>query len=313
VNIAASILSVDPFTLRNAITFRVINTGGTGGRMSTYNVPQNPVQAEAARDALAKTIYARVFDYIIERTNEALLKYKMDYTAVIGVLDIYGFEIFQENGFEQFCINYVNEKLQQYFIELTLKAEQEEYKQEGIKWEPIKFFNNQIVCDLIEGKAPPGIFAILDDICYTMHAEGSGLDLKFLDKCIANFSNHPHFFAADTTFTIRHYAGDVQYEVEGFCEKNKDTVFLDLIEAMQCSENQFLVSLFPEDTKVKQSKRPTTAGFKIKVFLSHSLTLSFSLSFSFFFSFHLFLFLSLSLSLTHSLSLCDYLFVLTFV
>jgi len=87
---------------------------------------------------------------------------------LIGVLDIYGFEIFDKNGFEQFCINYVNEKLQQFFIELTLKAEQEEYNREGIQWTPIKYFNNKIVCDLIEDKSPPGIFSLLDDICSTM-------------------------------------------------------------------------------------------------------------------------------------------------
>jgi myosin-1 len=264
-NVAAAILQVDPFTLRNALTFRVINTGGAGGRTSTYNVPQNKVQAEGARDALAKTIYSRIFDYLIEKTNQALSKFNLEFACVIGVLDIYGFEIFDFNSFEQFCINYVNEKLQQYFIELTLKAEQEEYKQEGIKWEPIKYFNNLVVCELIEGKAPPGMFSLLDDICYTMHAESSGnLDMKFLDKCIGTYTQNLHFRRADTSFTIKHYAGDVTYEIEGFCEKNKDTVYNDLIEAMQCSDNPFLVSLFPEDTKVKQSKRPTTAGFKIK-------------------------------------------------
>ena len=113
-----------------------------------------------------------MFDHLIEKVNKALARDKMPHRTVIGVLDIFGFEIFDQNGivthtsffsrslcdpcrllgFEQFCINFVNEKLQQYFIELTLKAEQEEYSREGIKWEPIKFFNNQIVCDLMEGK-----------------------------------------------------------------------------------------------------------------------------------------------------------------
>merc|ERR1719232_2537164 len=94
----------------------------------------------------------------------------------LGILDIYGFEIFQKNGFEQFCINYVNEKLQQIFIELTLKAEQEEYFQEGIKWKEIEYFNNLTVCELIEGKKPPGIFSVLDDVCATMHAVKAGAD-----------------------------------------------------------------------------------------------------------------------------------------
>ena len=88
----------------------------------------------------------------------------------IGILDIYGFEIFQKNGFEQFCINFVNEKLQQIFIELTMKAEQEEYVQEGIKWKTIDYFNNKIVCELIEGRKPPGIFSVMDDVCATMSA-----------------------------------------------------------------------------------------------------------------------------------------------
>ena len=87
----------------------------------------------------------------------------------IGILDIYGFEVFENNGFEQLCINYVNEKLQQIFIELTLFAEQEEYDREGIAWQPIPFFNNKIVCDLLDGTKPTGLFRVLDDTCKTLH------------------------------------------------------------------------------------------------------------------------------------------------
>lgn len=172
---------MEPTPLKQAILFRTVHTRG-----STYNVPNNKVQATAARDSMCMTIYSRIFDFIIEKTNIALNKNQAQYSVVIGVLDIYGFEIFDKNGFEQFCINYVNEKLQQYFIELTLKAEQEEYNREGIQWTPIKFFNNKIVCDLIEGKRPPGIFSLLDDVCATMHSMGNdgagGVDMKFLDK-----------------------------------------------------------------------------------------------------------------------------------
>jgi myosin heavy subunit len=110
---------------------------------------------------LAKAIYERLFTFLIKKVNAAIpCATKLN----LGVLDIYGFEIFQKNGFEQFCINYVNEKLQQLFIELTLKAEQEEYQREGIEWTPIEFFNNIVVCDLIEGKNPPGIISITDDV-----------------------------------------------------------------------------------------------------------------------------------------------------
>jgi len=265
VALAGSLLSVETFTLTNAMTNRVIQTGGSGqsGRSSTYNVPQNAEQAIGAKDALAREIYSRMFDWIVAKVNEALQRYQLPFQNVIGILDIYGFEIFGRNGFEQFCINYVNEKLQQYFIELTLKAEQEEYVREGIKWTPIDYFNNQIVCELIEGKI--GMFAILDDICYTIHAQsGTGTDLRYLEKLSGNFSSHPHYRAFNGAFQIKHYAGDVTYEVDGFSDKNKDTLFSDLVETVQCSGNPFLVALFPENVKTPQKKRPTTAGFKIK-------------------------------------------------
>eukprot|EP01117_Protostelium_nocturnum_P004082 TRINITY_DN1536_c3_g1_i2.p1 TRINITY_DN1536_c3_g1~~TRINITY_DN1536_c3_g1_i2.p1 ORF type:complete len:1084 (-),score=304.60 TRINITY_DN1536_c3_g1_i2:217-3468(-) len=263
--LASGLLQVDGSTLTSALTFRVIQTGGSGARTgSTYNVPQNPQQALGAKDALSREIYSRLFDWIVAKINAALGKYQTPFRSVIGILDIYGFEIFGKNGFEQFCINYVNEKLQQYFIELTLKAEQDEYVREGIKWTPIQYFNNQVVVELIEGKV--GMFSLLDDICFTIHATGgSSTDLKYLDKLQGGFSSHPHFRSFTGAFQVKHYAGDVTYEVEGFSDKNKDTLFSDLVETVQCSENQFLVSLFPENVSGSaQKKRPTTAGFKIK-------------------------------------------------
>jgi len=262
---AASMLSVDASTLTSALLFRVIQTGGSGARGgSTYNVPQNPQQALGAKDALSREIYSRMFDWIIVKINASLGRYQTPFRSVIGILDIYGFEIFGRNGFEQFCINYVNEKLQQYFIELTLKAEQEEYVREGIKWTEIKYFNNQVVVELIEGKV--GMFSLLDDICFTIHASGgSSTDGKFLEKLTGAFSSHQHFKNFNGAFQIKHYAGNVTYEVEGFSDKNKDTLFSDLIETVQCSGNPFLVSLFPENIAASaQKKRPTTAGFKIK-------------------------------------------------
>lgn len=113
IQLVAGLLGVDAFTLTNSMSFRTIQTGGTGqsNRGSTYNVPQNAEQATGARDALAREIYSRMFDWIVQKVNIALQKYKLPFKSVIGILDIYGFEIFQNNGFEQFCINYVNEKV----------------------------------------------------------------------------------------------------------------------------------------------------------------------------------------------------------
>jgi len=261
---AAQLFDVNPSLLKQAVTFRTVQTRG-----STYNVPNNRVQATAARDSMCMTVYSRIFDFIIEKTNIALNKMGAAFTVVIGVLDIYGFEIFEKNGFEQFCINYVNEKLQQYFIELTLKAEQEEYNREGIQWTPIKYFNNKIVCELIEGKKPPGIFSLLDDVCATMHSMGNegptgSVDSKFLDKATQFCSENLHFYRKGTGFTVKHYAGDVTYECEGFTEKNKDSLNVDIVLAIQTSQNPFLVQRFPEDVSGAQNKRPTTAGFKIR-------------------------------------------------
>ncbi|CAG0920374.1 unnamed protein product [Notodromas monacha] len=136
-------------------------------------------QACYARDALAKELYSRMFNHVVLCVNQALANRNEDQVR-IGILDIYGFEVFDSNGFEQFCINYVNEKLQQIFIDLTLKAEQEEYHVEGINWTPIEYFNNKIVCELIEGRNPPGLMCILDDICVSMHAVSEGSDENFL-------------------------------------------------------------------------------------------------------------------------------------
>uniref|UniRef100_A0A3B5MTB7 Osteoclast-stimulating factor 1 n=1 Tax=Xiphophorus couchianus TaxID=32473 RepID=A0A3B5MTB7_9TELE len=174
------------------------------------------------------------------------------------------FFYFQKNGFEQFCINFVNEKLQQIFIELTLKAEQEEYVQEGIRWTPIEYFNNKVVCDLIESKLnPPGVMSILDDVCATMHAKGEGADQTLLQKLQGQIGTHEHFSSWNRGFIIHHYAGKVSYDVGGFCERNRDVLFNDIIELMQSSD-LFIRALFPENLEVEKRGRPTTASSKIK-------------------------------------------------
>ena len=147
----ANLLGVPPPFLKTALEIREVETKHGMQRGTTYKVPLNPVQAIATRDALAKAIYDKIFDWLVVRINSAMVKQSQQILS-IGVLDIYGFEVFDKNGFEQFCINYVNEKLQQIFIEFTLRLEQEEYVREGIAWTPIDFFNNKIVCDLIEAK-----------------------------------------------------------------------------------------------------------------------------------------------------------------
>ncbi|EAW68910.1 myosin IF, isoform CRA_b [Homo sapiens] len=258
----AYLLGIDSGRLQEKLTSRKMDSRW-GGRSESINVTLNVEQAAYTRDALAKGLYARLFDFLVEAINRAMQKPQEEYS--IGVLDIYGFEIFQKNGFEQFCINFVNEKLQQIFIELTLKAEQEEYVQEGIRWTPIQYFNNKVVCDLIENKlSPPGIMSVLDDVCATMHATGGGADQTLLQKLQAAVGTHEHFNSWSAGFVIHHYAGKVSYDVSGFCERNRDVLFSDLIELMQTSEQAFLRMLFPEKLDGDKKGRPSTAGSKIK-------------------------------------------------
>ncbi|XP_060767907.1 unconventional myosin-Ie isoform X1 [Neoarius graeffei] len=257
----AFLLGINQERLKEKLTSRKMD-GRWGGKSESIDVTLNVEQACFTRDALSKALHARVFDYLVESINKAMVKDHQEEN--IGVLDIYGFEIFQKNGFEQFCINFVNEKLQQIFIELTLKAEQEEYVQEGIRWTPIEYFNNKIVCDLIESKNPPGIMCIVDDVCATMHAKGEGADQTMLQKLRMQINSHEHFNSWNQGFIIHHYAGKVSYDADGFCERNRDVLFTDLIELMQSSEIAFIRALFPENLNAEKKGRPTTAGSKIK-------------------------------------------------
>uniref|UniRef100_A0A667YP54 Osteoclast-stimulating factor 1 n=1 Tax=Myripristis murdjan TaxID=586833 RepID=A0A667YP54_9TELE len=258
----AYLLGIAQDGLCSKLTSRIMDSKW-GGKTESISVTLNTEQACFSRDALSKALYARLFDYLVDCINKAMQKEQEELN--IGVLDIYGFEIFQQNGFEQFCINFVNEKLQQIFIELTLKAEQEEYVQEGIKWTPIDYFNNKVVCDLIESKLnPPGIMSILDDVCATMHAKGEGADQTLVQKLQGQISSHEHFSSWNRGFIVHHYAGKVSYDVSGFCERNRDVLFNDIIELMQSSEFSFIRALFPENLEAEKRGRPSTASSKIK-------------------------------------------------
>lgn len=208
-----------------------------------------------------------MFDFIVQRVNDAMKppeSAKQASGLQFGVLDIYGFEIFDRNGFEQLCINYINERLQQIFISLTLQNEQQEYKDEGIQWTPIEFFNNKVVVDLIEAKRPPGIMSVLDDVCFTMHAVSEGADETFVQKLDAAVSGNRHYEGRGRQFIIHHYAGSVNYTCDGFVEANKDTLTKDLVLLMQTSSRPYLKGLFPENVDEQDKKRPPTASIKIR-------------------------------------------------
>ncbi|MBE3042101.1 hypothetical protein IMZ48_05875, partial [Candidatus Bathyarchaeota archaeon] len=204
VDFVAYLLEVTPEQVIQAITVRIL-TPRSGEVIESLT---NPSQATSTRDALSKAIYHNMFDWIVSRVNKSL-KSKQTTANHIGILDIYGFEIFEKNSFEQLCINYVNEKLQQIFIQLTLKAEQEEYTREQIKWTPIKYFDNKVVCELIEQIRPPGVFSAMKDATKTAHADPAACDRTFMQS--VNGMSHPHLTARQGNFIVKHYAGDVSY------------------------------------------------------------------------------------------------------
>ncbi|XP_050300495.1 unconventional myosin ID isoform X2 [Anthonomus grandis grandis] len=270
----ASLLKVQKTDLVNALCERVIATRGDIMRKE-----HTDSEATYGRDALAKAVYERLFDWIVKRINSAIAVdpgnlRKVYQSSLIGVLDIYGFEIFDNNSFEQFCINYCNEKLQQLFIELVLKQEQEEYEREGIEWTNIDYFNNQIICDLVEAQHR-GVMAIMDDACkMTAEKVTDELLLEAMDK---QLKGHNHYMSRQTKttektlrhkvdFRITHYAGDVTYCIVGFLDKNKDTLFQDFKRLLFNSTDPNLKEMWPEGAQhISQvTKRPPTAGTLFK-------------------------------------------------
>lgn len=257
VDFLAYLLEVDSARLVHAITIRIL----TPRNGEVIESPANVAQATATRDALAKAIYNNLFDWIVERINVSL-KARSAAANSIGILDIYGFEIFEKNSFEQLCINYVNEKLQQIFIQLTLKAEQDEYAKEQIKWTPIKYFDNKVVCDLIESVRPPGVFSAMKDATKTAHADPAACDRTFMQSI--NGMSNAHLTPRQGSFIIKHYAGEVTYTVDGITDKNKDLLLKGLLNMFQGSQNQFVHSLFPNQVDQDNRRQPPTAGDRIK-------------------------------------------------
>uniref|UniRef100_UPI00358F9A9C unconventional myosin-Ib-like isoform X2 n=1 Tax=Myxine glutinosa TaxID=7769 RepID=UPI00358F9A9C len=265
-----SLLGLNEEVLEKALTSRTVEA-----KMEKVCTTLHVAQAHYARDALCKNLYSRLFTWLVGRINESIKVKSKLRKKVMGVLDIYGFEIFEENSFEQFIINYCNEKLQQVFIELTLKEEQEEYVREAVKWIHIDYFNNAVICELIENPQT-GILAMLDEECLR---PGAVSDTTFLEKLNAVCSGHPHFesrmgrdarFLNDTSlprdsFRIQHYAGRVTYRVEGFMDKNNNLLYRDITQAMWAASHPLVRSIFPEGCPQRVSfKRPPTAASQLK-------------------------------------------------
>jgi myosin-5 len=230
----------------------------TRGEKIVSNLTQQ--QAIVVRDSVAKFIYSSLFDWLVERTNESLATEEVLSHAhsFIGVLDIYGFEHFAKNSFEQFCINYANEKLQQEFNAHVFKLEQEEYMREQIEWKFIDFADNQPCIDLIEGKL--GILSLLDEESRLP----MGSDEQFVTKLHHNYSGEKHRFYkkprfGKSAFTVCHYAVDVTYESDGFIEKNRDTVPDEHMEVLRSSSNKFLIEILDVASSIREKETTPAA------------------------------------------------------
>ncbi|XP_050522189.1 unconventional myosin-Va isoform X2 [Daktulosphaira vitifoliae] len=239
-HIFSSLLDVDSGELLKWLCYRKIVS-----MRETYEKPMTVEEAIGARDALAKHMYASLFQWLISIMNKTMCETSPTGSCpIIGVLDIYGFEMFELNSFEQFCINYANEKLQQQFNLHVFKLEQEEYGKEGIEWKFIDFYDNQPCIDLIESKL--GILDLLDEECRMPQGSDASWTQKLYTKCTKwdRFSK-PKF--AGSAFTIKHFAGDVEYYSNGFLDKNKDTVIEDQVNVLRNGKNSLLRSMFMID------------------------------------------------------------------
>ncbi|XP_029010006.1 unconventional myosin-Va-like isoform X2 [Betta splendens] len=212
----------------------------------TYVKPVSKMNAVNGRDALAKHIYARLFSWIVSSIN-SVLKSGGKQHSFIGVLDIYGFETFDVNSFEQFCINYANEKLQQQFNLHVFKLEQEEYMKEEIPWTLIDFYDNQPCINLIEAKL--GILDLLDEECKMPKGSDDTWAQKLYNTLLKQNAHFDKPRLSNRAFIIHHFADKVEYQCEGFLEKNKDTVNEEQINVLKNSKFNLLLKLFEDDEK----------------------------------------------------------------
>ncbi|GBM19276.1 Unconventional myosin-XV [Araneus ventricosus] len=221
---------------------RAMTTKTTEARNERVVTPLNIDQALDARDAIAKALYSSLFSWLVQRVNNIV--FKGPRKTSIAILDIFGFEDFKENSFEQLCINYANETLQYYFNKHVFKLEQQEYAKERIEWQPVNYQDNQPVLNLI-AKKPVGILPLLDDESNFPKAT----DLSFLEKCHYNHAlnelySRPRMSSME--FGVKHYAGQVWYSVDGFLDKNRDTLRGVVVELLISSKLPMISKMFQE-------------------------------------------------------------------
>ncbi|XP_044775771.1 unconventional myosin-VIIa isoform X3 [Neomonachus schauinslandi] len=261
---AASLLEVNPPDLMNCLTSRTLITRG-----ETVSTPLSREQALDVRDAFVKGIYGRLFVWIVDKINAAIYKPPSQEVKSsrrsIGLLDIFGFENFAMNSFEQLCINFANEHLQQFFVRHVFKLEQEEYDLESIDWLHIEFTDNQDALDMIANK-PMNIISLIDE----ESKFPKGTDTTMLHKLNSQHKLNSNYIPPknnyETQFGINHFAGVVYYESQGFLEKNRDTLHGDIIQLVHSSRNKFIKQIFQADVAMgaETRKRSPTLSSQFK-------------------------------------------------
>jgi len=254
---AASLLEVNGKALNEVVTKTKLKVIG----QTPITVHLSANEATSARDALAKFVYEKLFDWLVQKVNKVVAP-KGGCKYSIGILDIFGFEIFDQNSYEQLCINFTNEKLQQFFNFHTFKQEEKCYKEEQIKFKKVPYIDNQPVLDLIE-KKPHGILPMVDEELIVP----KGTDLTFINKLHDRYAKNPHYRAERKKrveiFTVVHYAGAVTYDSKGFLEKDRDRLNDEAYGLLSKSTCLFLSKLFPKNDKsrTRQAKK-STLGYR---------------------------------------------------
>nr|XP_051706497.1 unconventional myosin-VIIa isoform X5 [Oryctolagus cuniculus] len=261
---AASLLEVNPPDLMSCLTSRTLITRG-----ETVSTPLSREQALDVRDAFVKGIYGRLFVWIVDKINAAIHKPASQEVKSsrrsIGLLDIFGFENFTVNSFEQLCINFANEHLQQFFVRHVFKLEQEEYDLESINWLHIEFTDNQDALDMIANK-PMNIISLIDEESKFPKGTDATMLHKLNSQHKLNTNYIPPKNTHETQFGINHFAGVVYYETQGFLEKNRDTLHGDIIQLVHSSRNKFIKQIFQADVAMgaETRKRSPTLSSQFK-------------------------------------------------
>nr|XP_039264286.1 unconventional myosin-VIIa-like [Styela clava] len=230
------------------------------------------LQAQDAKDAYIKSLYSRIFIRIVSKINSVIYSREesQDKSGIlsIGLLDIFGFENFENNGFEQLCINFANEKLQQFFVRHIFKLEQKEYDEEDIEWRHIEFTDNQEILNMIADQ-PMNVLALITEEARFP----KGTDRTMLDKLISKHGKSKYFDVPksrnDDTFGIRHFAGPVRYKTTEFLERNRDSFNADILSLIRSSKNEFLKSVFQEELNVSDLRRNQTLCEQFKKSLNN--------------------------------------------